>query len=87
MTVYKLVDNIENAYNTRYLTQTFSNHVFNQAMMHKLNLTYLVPLLQVYDYYKYKDNNTMALKFYDIAMVVAKKRGYEDLVMMYRFNW
>lgn len=87
MTVYKLVDNIENAYNTRYLTQTFSNHVFNQSAMHKLNLTYLVPLLQVYDYYKYKDNNAMALKFYDIAMVVAKKRGYEDLVMMYRFNW
>lgn len=86
LSVYRIEENIKDVYNLNYLENELSASPLNQTYYSRLNLNYIIPLLQVYDIYVYKDKAPDGIKYYDLALKIAKRKGLGDLVIGYRFS-
>ncbi|MCS6982276.1 MAG: hypothetical protein N2110_09070 [Flavobacteriales bacterium] len=86
-TFYRLLDNVENNYNLKYLEDSLSKNTFNKFRAAQFNTVYVAPLLQVFDLYYYKEDFHRAEYWYQKALRIARQSGNEDLVRMHRLFW
>jgi hypothetical protein len=86
LSVYQVEENIKDVYNLNYLENDLSHNPINDTYYSRLNLNYIIPLLQVYDIYVYKDQAPDGIKYYNLALKIAKTKGLGDLVIGYRFS-
>lgn len=86
-TFYKLLDNVENNYNLKYLEDSLSKNTFNKFRAAQFNTVYVAPLLQVFDLYYYKEDFPRAEYWFQKALKIAKLSGNEDLVRLHRLFW